>query len=159
METSSTQHLLQLMDKATVSYNSNERETFSIDYMRNFLHKMDSSKEDLDKEICTKVEKVIAELPHKLVNGDWNNQKPNFKEIALLKDEIRKKYNFVPKGHYKRVFLPLGFALGLPIGLPIGAVLGNVAIGLPLGIPFGIPIGLAIGAQLDRIAEKEQRAL
>ena len=159
MNTSTTDQLLQRIEQTSRYYSDAELETFSIGYLRNFLNRFSSEEENMDPSILGKIEMLIEALPLKSTAGDWNTQEPKFKNIAELKDEIRKKYNFVPKGHYKRVFLPLGVAIGIPLGLPIGAAMGNIALGLPLGIPFGIPIGLAIGTRLDRIAEKEQRAL
>jgi hypothetical protein len=159
MKTLSTTQLLQLMEDATVRYNDNEQETFSIGYLRNLLNKFTHAEQPLDEEISMQLEKIIKELPNKNTIGEWDERAPKFKEIALLKDVIRKRYNYVPKGHYKRVFLPLGVAFGMPLGLPIGAAMGNIALGLPLGIPFGIPLGLAIGTRLDRIAEREERVL
>ena len=159
MQKLSTSQLVVLIEQSTLDYNQQELDTFSIGYLRNFLNKFILSETEPDEAIAHKIAVLLQVLPNKDIGGQWNDHPPMFKEIAMLKEAIRKKYNFVPKGHYKRVFLPLGVAFGMPLGLPIGAALGNVALGLPLGIPFGIPIGLAIGARLDRMAEREERAL
>ena len=79
--------------------------------------------------------------------------------LTLVKGYIKEKYNFVPKGYYKKTYLTIGIAMGPTFGLLFGALLGKIGIGLPLGIPIGLAIGIAIGTNLDKKAIFEKRVI
>lgn len=65
---------------------------------------------------------------------------------------VEKELKWVPKNHYRTIWLAIGLAA---FGIPLGAAFSNLGLGIPLGIVFG----MVIGSQMDKKAKKEGRQL
>lgn len=65
---------------------------------------------------------------------------------------VEKELKWVPKNHYRTIWLAIGLAA---FGIPLGAAFSNLGLGIPLGIIFG----MVVGSQMDKKAKKEGRQL
>lgn len=65
---------------------------------------------------------------------------------------VEKELKWVPKNHYRTIWLAIGLAA---FGIPLGAAFSNLGLGIPLGIVFG----MVVGSQMDKKAKKEGRQL
>ena len=162
-----TTERLSLLNRIVDNYSDQEKDNLEIYYLKGLITKIAENQIEGNDNLIEKIDSVIEGLPQKTNNNKLVYDRKLLNSISNLKSYIKEKYNFVPKGYYKKTYLAIGIALGTPLGLLLGALIGKIGIGLPLGIsiglPLGIPIGLAIGiaigTNLDKKAIIEKRVI
>jgi F0F1-type ATP synthase assembly protein I len=155
----STDSMLAVLAEKTEHYSDQEKANISYDYLRNVISKIAVGAITADEVLGEKIGEVVRNLPVKVAGERMKYNRKVLSGISNLKSYIKDKFQLVPKGYHKSVFLPLGIAMGMPLGLPFGQMMGNIALGMPLGIPIGLAIGVGIGSYLDKKAEQENRVI
>lgn len=120
------------------------------------LLKMQNSIEALNKkETPGEVASVIND-DIRVLNAFSGTDKEVRKTIRRTHSKIlklvEKELKWVPKNHYRTIWLAIGLAA---FGIPLGAAFSNLGLGIPLGIVFG----MVVGSQMDKKAKKEGRQL
>lgn len=137
----------------TTGYSEREKKNLRISFLLHAIEKV-ADKDGVVptdwREFQGKVEQVIQHLPMKsgqerLVYGG------SLKAITQFKTYVLKKFNYVSKGSYLKIWL---FLTGI-LGLIIGALTGYL---LP-GVLLGVGIGLVMGSYQDKKAAANNRVL
>jgi hypothetical protein len=147
-----------LLKTKTLDFSAQEKENISYSYLINLLSRIEDETVVADEELRSTIEYVVNEVS-KRRDGKLLYMKNQINEISNLKTYVDEKYDLIPKGKFRKRFLPLGISLGPAVGLLFGVVFGNIALGLALGIPIGLAVGIIYGNYLDNRAEKENRTL
>ncbi len=154
-----TTERLSLLNRIVDNYSDQEKENLEIYYLEGLMAKIAENQIDGNDNLIEKIDSIIERLPRKTNTNKLVYDRKLLNSISNLKSYIKEKYNFVPKGYYKKTYLTIGIAMGPTFGLLFGALLGKIGIGLPLGIPIGLAIGIAIGTNLDKKAIFEKRVV
>ncbi len=103
----------------------------------------------------SEVESIMFELRDKLQSvdfGDKRSVKGYLKQFALVREVIKKKWDFHERESLISTYMAIGVAFGPIIG-PIIAMTNPE--NLSLGISVGIPVAMAIGASIGYVREKQ----
>lgn len=131
-----------------------------------------------DKKTIAVFEKLLSELGNRTVPASIeafvnecierinNSVLPEKKRIrfvakqqTLILQRVEKELKWVPKNHYRFLFMLFGMSgIGVPIGVSIGFALNNMGL-LGTGFPIGMAIGFTIGIAKDKKAAAENRQL
>lgn len=137
----------------TSHYSALEKRNIRQSFLRNAIEII-ACKEDLDelewKEFQQKVIEIIAVLPTKKDHGKLSYGQ-SLKLIGRFKTYMQKKFNYVSKGFYLKIWVVIGVVLGSVMGLILGYWLP--------GILLGIGIGLVVGSLQDNKAAAKNRVL
>jgi hypothetical protein len=148
----------EILKTSTVDFSAQEKEKISYSYLINLLSRIEDKTVVADEELRSTIEYVVNELPRRR-DGKLLYMKNHINEISNLKTYVDEKYDLMPKGKFRKRFLPLGISLGPAVGLLFGVAFGNIAVGLLLGVLCGGFAGIRYGNQLDKKAEMESRTL
>jgi len=148
----------EILKTKTLDFSEQEKENISYYYLINLLSRIEEETVVADEELRSTMEYVVNEVP-KRRDGKLLYMKNQINEISNLKTYVEEKYDLMPKGKFRKRFLPLGISLGPAVGLLLGVAFGNIAIGLILGILCGVFAGIRYGNHLDKKAEMENRTL
>jgi hypothetical protein len=143
----------------TANYSEQEKENLQIEYLKNLITKIKTEEVIIEKDLQTKIEGVIMDLPLKTNDEKVVYKSKHINEITNLQTAIAQKFNLVKKKHYLRKYRTMGIAIGLMIGIPIATAFGKIALGPAIGVLCGLTIGLNIGNRRDNRAEFENRVL
>ena len=143
----------------TANYSKQEKENLQIEYLKNLITKIKTEELIIEKDLQTKIEGVIMDLPLKTNDEKVVYRSKHINEITNLQTTIAQKFNLVKKKHYLRKYRTMGIAIGLMISIPIATAFGKIALGPAIGVLFGLSIGLNIGNRRDNKAEIENRVL
>lgn len=148
-----TENVRREIAQKTTGYTEREKKNLRISFLVNAIEKvMDKEKVASEEweEFQKKTSHVVQLLPMKsgqerLVYGS------SLKAISQFKTYVLKKFNYVSKGFYLKIWLFLSGVLGLIIGALTGYLLP--------GFIVGIGIGLIAGSYQDKKAVANNRVL
>ena len=143
----------------TANYSEQEKENLQIEYLKNLITKIKTEELIIEKDLQTKIEGVIMDLPLKTNNEKVVYKSKHINEITNLQTAKAQKFNLVKKKHYLRKYRTIGIAIGLMIGIPIATAFGKIALGPIIGTTIGLFLGIIIGNRRDNKAEFENRVL
>lgn len=126
-----------------------KRLTKAVLKMQNLIEAL--NKKETPEEVVSTINKDIRLL--KPFSGtDKEVRKTIRRTHSKILKLVEKELKWVPKNHYRTIWLAIGLAA---FGIPLGAAFSNLGLGIPLGIVFG----MVVGSQMDKKAKKEGRQL
>lgn len=134
----------------TANYSEQEKENLQIEYLKNLITKIKTEELIIEKDLQTKIEGVIMDLPLKTNDENVVYKSKHINEITNLQTTIAQKFNLVKKKHYLRKYRTMGIAIGLMIGIPIATAFGKIALGPIIGTTIGLFLGIIIGNRRDK---------
>lgn len=144
--------LTQPVDRPSLDHKTAKK----YDLFARYIHAL--NQKELTESFATSSNEQI-ELLNKLSDTDRSFKKQLIKTQTNISNRAIKELKYVPKNHYRNVWLAVGMAaFGIPFGVALSTVIGNFAF-IGLGLPIGLSVGIAYGTSMDQRAAKEGRQL
>ena len=100
-----TTERLSLLNRIVDNYSDQEKENLEIYYLEGLMAKIAENQIDGNDNLIEKIDSIIERLPRKTNTNKLVYDRKLLNNISNLKSYIKEKYNFVPKGYYKKTYL------------------------------------------------------
>ena len=97
-----TTERLSLLNRIVDNYSDQEKENLEIYYLEGLMAKIAENQIDGNDNLIEKIDSIIERLPRKTNTNKLVYDRKLLNSISNLKSYIKEKYNFVPKGYYKK---------------------------------------------------------
>lgn len=146
------EQIMQAISIKSSGYSPREKQNTKIPFILKVIQKVSHEPLELEdwKEFQAKVEAVSQTLPQKTMEGKFDYGK-SLQLNAQFKTYVMKKFKYVPKGAYLRIWLFLGIVVGFVGGLIFSYLLP--------GLILGVGVGLLVGSLQDKKALAKHRVL